>query len=89
MPGAGQYTPTSSSSPPTAHVGITHRHATYTYKPDKGGNMKEKGSLALTEFVRMFRADRKDDSVRKRSRLIHFCPTNNMRDARPALMFTR
>ena len=33
-------------------------------QPDKGGNLKEKSSLELTKFVRMFRADLRHDKVR-------------------------
>jgi hypothetical protein len=50
---------------------------------------ERKSSLALTEFVRMIRADRRNDSVRKRGCLIRFRLINDMRDTRPVLTFTR
>jgi len=46
-------------------------------------------SAAESEFVHMFRADRRNDSVRKRSCFIRFCLINDMGDARPALTFAR
>jgi hypothetical protein len=51
--------------------------------------MKEKRSLGLTEFVRVFRADRRNDSIRKCSYLIWSCLINDMSDVRPALTSTR
>ena len=52
--------------------------------------MKEKnGSMALTEFVRMFRANHRNDSDRKRRFLIRFCLINNMSDACSAFTFMR
>lgn len=89
MQNARQYTRTSVSSSPAA-IAETTQQAAYTQKPpDKGGNMKRKSTLVLTEFVSIFCADRRNDSVRKRGSLIRFRLINDMSDARPALTFTR
>jgi hypothetical protein len=65
-----------------ALAGITHQPA-YTHKPDKGGNMKEK---APWHSPKLSTCSAPSASATALSR---FCLINDMRDACPALTFTR
>ncbi len=71
-----------SASSPAALAGITHQPA-YTYKPGKGGNMKEKVPWHSPRLSACSAPSARAGALSR------FCLINDMGDACPALTFTR